>query len=88
MLNNISIIQYHETIESLQFHKLMRQANKNTEEWIGRIRVVVIECTYKELDRHLKKQFIQGLIDTDMLAEKSENQLKPIKIHWYLLNKY
>ena len=34
-----------------------------------RLRLAVIECNYKEIDRQLKEQFIHGLNDTDMLAE-------------------
>ena len=33
--------QYNETIKSLEFHELMRQANEN----------VAIECSYKEIER-------------------------------------
>ena len=47
----------------------MRQANKNMEEWMGRIRVVVIECNYNEMHRQLKEQFIHRLNHSDMLAE-------------------
>ena len=36
---------------------------------MGRIRVVAIECNYKELDRQLKEQFIHELNDGDMLAD-------------------
>ena len=36
---------------------------------MGKIRVAAIECNYKELDRQLKKQFIHGLNDIDMLVE-------------------
>ena len=41
----------------LHYHKLIRQANENTEEWMGRIRVAAKECNYKEVDR----QFIHGI---------------------------
>ena len=44
--------KYNQTTKSLQFYKLMRQTNKNTEEWMGRTIVVAIECNYKEFDRH------------------------------------
>ena len=69
MFNNKFKPQYNETIKSLQFHKLMRQANESTEKWIGRIRVAAIKCNYKELDRQLREQFIYGINDSDMLAE-------------------
>ena len=61
--------QFNETIKSLQFHKLSRQIGENTEEWIGRLWLSVIEYNYKELDRQLKEQIIPSLNDTDMLAE-------------------
>ena len=50
MLNSKFKPQYNDTIKSLQLCKLMRQANENTEEWMGRIRVVATELDYKELD--------------------------------------
>ena len=34
--------QHIETIKSLEFHKLIRQANENVDEWMGRIRVTAI----------------------------------------------
>ena len=33
------------------------------------IRIVTIECNYKDTDRQLKEQFIHRLNDNDMLAE-------------------
>ena len=69
MLNNKFKLKYNETIKSLQFYKLLREANENTEELMGKIRVVAIECNYKELDKHLKEQVIHWLNDGDMLAE-------------------
>ena len=50
--------QYNETIKLLQFYKLVKQHNENAEEWMGRHRITAIECDYKEIDRHLKEQFI------------------------------
>ena len=47
----------------------MGQANENVVEWMGRIRVVALECNYKETDRQLKEQFMHRLNDSDMLAE-------------------
>ena len=49
IFNNKFKPQCNETIVSAQFCSLTMQTNENTEGWIGRIRVVVIECTYKEL---------------------------------------
>ena len=36
---------------------------------MGRLRLAAAECTYQELDRQLKEQFIYGLNDKDMLGE-------------------
>ena len=59
--------QYNETIKSLQFRQLCRHDGENIEEWMGRLRVVVAECNYKELDHQLKEQYIHGLNDKMML---------------------
>ena len=61
--------QYNETIKSLQFRQLCRHDGENAKEWMGRLRVVVAECNYKELDCQLKEQFIHGLNDKMMLEE-------------------
>ena len=61
--------QFNETIKSLQFRKLYRFEGESTEEWMGRLRIVVAECNYKEIDRQLKEQFIHGLNDKAMLDE-------------------
>ena len=42
-LNNKFKPQYNETIKSLQFHKLGRQMNKNSEEWMGKLRLATVE---------------------------------------------
>ena len=36
---------------------------------MGRLWLLVIECSYKEVDRQLKEQLIHGLNDTEMLGE-------------------
>ena len=36
---------------------------------MGRLRIAVAECNYKEIDRQLKEQFIHGLNDKAMLDE-------------------
>ena len=36
---------------------------------MGRLRLATGECSYQEIDRQIKDQFIYGLNDTDMLAE-------------------
>ena len=61
--------QYNETIKSLQFRQLCRHDGENAEEWMGRLRVVVAECNYKELHHQLKEQFIHGLNYKMMLDE-------------------
>ena len=47
--------QYNETIKSLQFRKLYRYDDENVEEWMGRLWVAAVECTYQEVDRQLKE---------------------------------
>ena len=68
-LNNKFKPHFNETIKSLQFCKLGRQTKENTEEWMGWLRSVAVECKYREVDRQLKEQFIHGLNDIDMLKE-------------------
>ena len=36
---------------------------------MGRLRIATVECNYKETDRQLKKQFIHGLNNSDMIVE-------------------
>ena len=38
-------------------------------EWMGQFRTTAMECSYKEVDRQLKEQFIHGLGDSEMLME-------------------
>ena len=61
--------QFNEKIMSLQFRKLCRNERQNVEEWMGRLRHAAAGCSYQELDRQLKEQFISGLNDEDMLGE-------------------
>ena len=61
--------QYNETIKSQQFRKLCRSEDENADEWMGRLRVVAVECNYKEIDHQLKEQFIHGLNDKTMLDD-------------------
>ena len=65
MLNNKFKPQFNETMKSLQFCKLSRQRAENAEEWMGRLRLAAIDCSYKEIGNQLKEQFIHGLDDTD-----------------------
>ena len=48
-----------ENIKSLQFCKLSRKGEENA----------AIECSYQEIDRQLKGQFIHRLNDMEMLEE-------------------
>ena len=61
--------QYNKTVKSLQYNKLTETSNESAEEWVGRLRMAVVECNYKEIDRQLKEQFIHGLNDEEMLVE-------------------
>ena len=67
--NNKVKTQFNETIKSLQFNQLNRQAKENAEDWIGRLRLAAIECNCREVDRQLNEQFIHGIKDSNMLAE-------------------
>ena len=48
-------LQHNEIILSLQYCNLSKQFTVTAEEWMGRLRVNVLECKYKENDRHLKE---------------------------------
>ena len=61
--------QHNEASLSLQYCKLSRQNNENSKQWGGRLRIMAAECNYKELDRYLKQQCINGLNDDDMMVE-------------------
>ena len=65
-LNNTFKSQHNDIIKSLQFHKLSRQVNKSMEEWMGKLRITITECDYKEIDSQLKEQFIHWLNDSDI----------------------
>ena len=36
---------------------------------MGRLKLAVVECNYREVDRQLKEQFIHELNNNDMLTE-------------------
>ena len=46
---------------------------------MGRLRLVAVECNYKEIDRHLMEKFIHRLNDNDMLAKLIRNLTKAKK---------
>ena len=56
-INNIYWPQHNETIKSLQFCKLSRKSSESAEERMGRLRIAVAECNYKEKTRQLMEQF-------------------------------
>ena len=74
--------QHNETILSMQYCKLTREQNENAEEWMGRIRLKVIECSFKERDRRLKEQFINGISNEEMMTKiiREVTQIKKNKI--------
>ena len=43
--------------------------DENVEEWMGRLCIAVVECSYQEFNRQLKEQVICGLNDKYMLEE-------------------
>ena len=61
--------QCNETIKSLQFRKLYQYDEENVEEWMGRLHVTAVVCSYQEVDRQLKEQFIHSLNDKHRLEE-------------------
>ena len=40
--------QHNKSIQSLQYHKLRRQTEETVEEWMGRLKILVVEFKYKE----------------------------------------
>ena len=53
----------------LQFRKLYRFKGEGVDEWMGRLSIAAAECSYREIDRQLKEQFIHGLNNKVMLDE-------------------
>ena len=39
------------------------------EEWMGRLCIAVVECSYLEVDRQIKEQFIHSLNNKHILEE-------------------
>ena len=68
ILNNF-YQQHNETIKSIQCCKLSREDGEDAEEWIGRLRIAVAECNYKEIDLQLKEQLIHSLNDKEILTK-------------------
>ena len=59
--------QHNRFVILLQYHKLHRKDNKCVQEWMGRLRTRAAECQYKEYNRLVTEQFINGLNDNGML---------------------
>ena len=54
---------------SLLYCKLTREQNKNAEDWTGSLRIKTNECEYKDTDRRLKEQFINGINGDDTMTK-------------------
>ena len=67
--NNKFVPQLNESIMSLQLHKLSRQTKENAEEWMGRVKLAVVEYNYREVGGQLKEQFVHWLSNNEMLIE-------------------
>ena len=55
---------------------------------MGRLRIAAIECSYKEIDRQLKEQFIHRLNDNGMMVEIIKKLTKHSKIRMSQVLKY
>ena len=53
--------QHHETILFLQYCKLIKQSKETAKEWMWRLRIKAVQWNYKQNDRCLKEQFINGI---------------------------
>ena len=62
-------LQFDGTILSLQYCKLVKEQSENAEEWMGHLRIKANEYRYKEKDRRLKEQFINGINNEDKMTE-------------------
>ena len=49
---------------------LVREEIESAEEWTGCITVKANQCEYKERDRRLKEQFVNGINDNYMMTAK------------------
>ena len=48
---------------------LIREETENAEKWMGNLRVKADEYEYKERDRRIKDQFINGINDDEIMIE-------------------
>ena len=67
VLSELFKSQHIETVLPLQYCKLLGEPSDDAAEWIGCLRVKANECEYKEKDRRLKEQFINGINNYDMM---------------------
>ena len=58
--------QHNETILSFQYCKLIGQQCQVAEEWMGRLRIKANECVYKEKDKILREQCINGISNDEI----------------------
>ena len=66
--------QHNGTILSLQYYKLSRLPEETAEEWMAILRLKATEYKYKENDRYLKEQLINGISD-EFMTEESIKEL-------------
>ena len=71
-------LQHNQTILSLKYWKLIREQSKNADEWVGYLRMKANEYEYKEKDRRLKEQFINGIKDDKLMTE-----IIWVNAHWW-----
>ena len=58
-----------ETILSLQYCKLKKKSHESPQKWMGRLHIKAMDCKYREYDRRLKEQFVNGLDNENIIAE-------------------
>ena len=57
-------------IFSLKYCKLIKKQNKDTKDRISHLRIKMYGCGYKEKDRKLKEQFINGIKKNEITSEQ------------------
>ena len=71
-------MQHNDTILSLEYCNLVRKCNETVEQWTGQIRVKGNEYKYKQRDRRLREQFING-INHQVMTEGMAKEFTAIK---------
>ena len=56
-------------MRQLNHSNLESYDDENVGKWMGTLHVAAVECSYQEVDRQLKEQFIQCLNNKYMLEE-------------------